>query len=38
MLDDGVTIMFAFFGLGVLVLFFAGILLGFVEWMKRLLG
>lgn len=37
-IDSGVQVMLDFFALGLLVLFFAGVLLGFVAWMKRLLG
>lgn len=37
-MDSGVQIMFAFFAFGVLVLFWAELLFGFIGWIKRWLG
>lgn len=37
-IDDGMKIAFEFFGLGILWLFVASMLLGLVDFIKRVLG
>jgi hypothetical protein len=37
-LGQGVQVMFSFFALGLLLVFVWGVLLGFVDFMRRLLG
>lgn len=37
-IEDGVQVAFSFFALGLLLTFAFGVLLGFVDFMRRLLG
>jgi hypothetical protein len=37
-LDAGMQVAVGFFALGVLVIFFAGVLLGFIDFMRRWIG
>ena len=37
-LDPGMEVAFGFFALGLLLTFAWGVLLGFVDWMRRFLG
>jgi len=37
-MDSGMTVAAGFFALGLLVLFFSSVMLGFVDFIKRVLG